>query len=203
MASVFPEAPIFQLKTLDKTGQKHHGAVYLIHPSPLGFLPSSHYTRIDQALLIWAVAVGLIFSTAQFSGLDWHLQSILWSVLSVIAVGVSHQLTWPSVQYRHLRWVMVLWPVLMLLGIGITDYGVFTSQGWILGHMCDIWLCICALGYAISSVGMRSRPLAIIGVLHLLTIPVLTLVPQWSFLGTGIVMSWSLWLLAEVWWEHR
>lgn len=203
MTSFFHPDPIFRTKSLDTDRKKHDGAIYLPVFSPLGLLPSRYYTRIDQALLVWGVTVALIFIPAHFLYLDWRLQAILWSVLSLLAVGITLRLTWSSQEYRYLRWVMQLWALLMVTGIGISNYGVFGGHSWILGHMCDVWLGLCSIGYLVSAVGMRSRPLAIIGGLHCLTIVFISVFPQWMFLSTGLVMSWCLFLLAELWWEHR
>ncbi|MEM9219779.1 MAG: hypothetical protein AAGD25_36300 [Cyanobacteria bacterium P01_F01_bin.150] len=203
MTSFFQSGPIFRTKSLDTSRKKHEGAIYLPVFSPFGVLPSSYYTRIDQALLVWGTTVALIFIPAQFLYVDWQIQAILWSALSSLAVVTTYRLTWSSENYRHLRWVMQLWSWLVLFGVGVSNYGIFGVQGWILGHLCDVWLGICGIGYFICAVGMRSRPLAIIGGIHSLTIVFISAVPQWMFLTTGLVMSCSLLLLAELWWEHR
>lgn len=203
MTSFFHPDPIFRPKSPDITRKKHDGAIYLSAFSPLGIFPAQYYTRIDQALWIWGVTVALIFIPAQFLSLDWRVQAVLWSSLSIMAIATTHWLTWCSHQYHHLRWVMKLWAGLMLVGVAVSNYGVFGRQGWILGHMCDIWLGLCSAGYMISAIGMRSRPLAIISGIHSVAILLVNAFPQWMFLGTGIVMSWSLVLLAELWWDHR
>ena len=203
MTSFFQPDPIFRTKSLDTARKKTDGTIYLPIFSPLGMFPSRFYTRIDQALLVWGITVATIFVSAHFLYLDWQLQAILWSVLSCCAIGMTYRLTWSPQEYHHLRWVMQLWAILMVVGVSLSNYGVFGGQGWILGHMCDMWLGLCSIGYLICAIGMRSRPLAIVGGIHSLTILFISLFPQWMFIATGLVMSWSLFLLAELWWEHR
>ena len=102
-----------------------------------------------------------------------------------------------------MRWVVILWAILILGGICLTCYGVFLPRGSILSNLCPLWLGVCVLGYGITSLGMRALALTIITSVHLLAIFLLQLVPEQQFFLTGIVMAGSLWVLAAWQWEHR
>ena len=89
MTSLLHPDPIFRPKSPDTARKKHDGAIYLSAFSPLGIFPAQYYTRIDQALWVWGVTVALIFIPAQFLILDWRVQAVLWSSLSLIAIAIT------------------------------------------------------------------------------------------------------------------
>jgi len=90
---------------------------------------------------------------------------------------------------------------LMLLGLVITDLGIFLGWGTVLMHLCPLWLGLVAIGYLCTGFGMRSRTLMIIGLIHLLGIAILPYVGSWQFLATGIIMGGSVLVLAEFQWD--
>ncbi|MBE7382093.1 MAG: hypothetical protein F6J95_011845 [Leptolyngbya sp. SIO1E4] len=162
------------------------------------------YTRIDQVFLLWGWITGLIFLTPQFlPTVSWLDQAIIWSVLSVIGLGIMTWLAWFWVKVEQLRWLIYLWSGLVLIGLVLTDYGILQGSGLILMNLCPIWLAVCAAGYVAMGLDMRSRTFLIFAALHGAAIPLLNLVPAYQFLITAVVMSGSLFLLAELQWDMR
>lgn len=161
------------------------------------------YTRIDQVFIVWAVITALIFITAQFCPISWQFQGILWSVVSIIGTGAMIHLSnfWVSVE--RLRWLIYLWASLMLIGVFITNIGIFCLIPSILMNLCPLWLGLSAIGYLVMGLGMKSKTFIISGVIHLLAINLLTYVTGWQFFVTGLIMSSCLFLLAELQWDMR
>ena len=195
--------PIFQLKKKLVDPVDLHGVLHIrlgIHNRT--FL-STDLTRLDQALILWGTVTGAIFLIAQSFPIDWRLQAVAWSVLSCVAIGVCGWLTWFWVITRNQRWILYGWSLLVLVGLGLTDYAIFGGSGLLLSHLCLIWLGISALGYVVTGIGMQAPALILIGMVHLCTAAGLPLVPVWNFLLTGVVMSSSLFCLAAFYWEHQ
>jgi hypothetical protein len=161
------------------------------------------YTRIDQVFLIWAVIIAGIFLTAQFSPISWQFQAVLWSILTVVGTIAMICLTHFWVLVEQLRWVVLLWTVLMLIGLGITNIGIFCSIPVILVNLCPLWLGLSALGYVAMGWGMYSRTFILMGLFHLLGIMILPYFLGWQFLTTGLIMASSLILLSELQWDMR
>ena len=164
---------------------------------------STYLTRLDQALIVWAVAIAAIFFIAQFYPLNWKVQAVVWSILSCIAVWASGKLAWFWVTARQKRWILYCWSCLVLGGLYLTDYGIFTEWGILLVHLCSIWLGISAIGYFATGIGMRAPALSWIGIVHVGAIPILSLFPIYQFLLAGIVMFSSLFCLAAFEWQHQ
>lgn len=161
------------------------------------------YTRIDQIFVVWGWITGIIFVTAQFLPLSWHLQAILWSVLTLVGVLTMSGLAWFWVRVEQLCWVVYAWAALLLIGVGVTDCGIFLSWGQLLMHLCPLWLGLSAIGYFCTGWALRSRTFMLAGVLHLLGIVVLPYSASWSFITTGAVIAGTLLFLAEVQWDMR
>ncbi|MGK7880241.1 MAG: hypothetical protein AB4060_09095 [Crocosphaera sp.] len=161
------------------------------------------YTRIDQVFLLWGLITGIIFVTAHFLPISWQFQAIIWSILTLIGSVVMAYLTHFWVTVEKLRWIVYLWIGLMLIGLGITDVGVFAGIGVILINLCPIWLGITAIGYIIMGIGMSSQTFIISGLIHLLGIKLLGYFVQWQFLVTGLIMTTCLLILAELQWDMR
>jgi hypothetical protein len=162
------------------------------------------YTRIDQVFLLWGWVTGLIFLTPHlWPTVSWTDQALLWSVLTVVALGLMARLAWFWVTVEQLRWLVYSWGGLLLGGLALTDYGIWAGSGVILSHLCPLWLGVCALGYGAMGIGMGSRTFVLLAMLHAATLPVLTLVPAYQFLTTALVMAGSLFSLAEVQWDMR
>jgi hypothetical protein len=164
---------------------------------------SNIYTRIDQVFLLWGIITAAIFLTAQFYPISWQFQAILWSILTLLGTGGMLYLTDFWVKVEKLRWIAWLWTGLMLLGLGITNFGIFSSIPLILINLCPLWLSLSAVGYIVMGLGMYSRTFIFIGIFHLLGIVLLPYLMGWQFLTTGLIMSSSLLLLAELQWDMR
>lgn len=165
-------------------------------------LYSNFYTRIDQAFIIWGLLLIPIFVTAQFLPIGWDLQAALWSILSFI--GTVAMVFWSTywVKRRQVIWILYWWVLLMLLGVILTDLGIFLGWGEILLNLCPLWLGLCALGYLCTGLAVRSRTLLFTGVVHVLGIFILPYSGSWQFLTTGALMVVCLLLLAEFEWDH-
>ncbi len=164
---------------------------------------SGFYTRIDQVFILWGLICGAIFISAQFLALSWQTQAIIWSTFSAFGTLGMMLLTWFWVSVERLRWLVYSWFVLMFGGIVITDLGIFLGWAQVLINLCPMWLSLCALGYMITALAVRSRAFLLMAILHLLGIGILPLFSGWQFLSTGLVMSVSLLLLAEMQWDMR
>lgn len=162
---------------------------------------STFYTRLDQACIIWGAISLVIFGTAQFLPISWITQAIWWSILSLIGTFGMMLLTPPWLKNEGLSWILHSWIILMLLGLVITDLSIFCSWGNVLIYLCHLWLGLVALAYVLTGLGMRSRTLMIIGVIHLLGIALLPYVASWQFLVTGMIMGASVLVLAEFQWD--
>ncbi len=165
-------------------------------------LYSNFYTRIDQAFIIWGLLLIPMFATAQFLPIGWDLQAALWSVLSFI--GTAAMVYWSTywVKRRQVIWILYCWVLLMLLGVVLTDLGIFLGWGEILLNLCPLWLGLCTLGYFCTGLAVRSRTLLLTGIVHLLGIFLLPYFIGWEFLTTGGLMVVCLLLLAEFEWDH-
>ena len=162
---------------------------------------SRFYTRLDQACIVWGLISTVIFAIAQFFPISWVTQAIWWSVLSVIGTVAMIALTPSWLRVEGLGWILDSWIFLMLLGVVITDLGIFLNWGTVLMYLCPLWLGLVAIGYVCTGVGMRSRALILMGLVHLLSIGILPYVGSWQFLTTGIIMGGSVLLLAEFQWD--
>lgn len=195
---------IFQLKQSLIDPVDLHGVIKIQfgHPDKKIFA-STYFTRLDQALILWGIAIAAIFLVAQFYWLDWFTQARLWSILSCLVVAISSKLTWFWVATRNQRWIIYLWSLLVLAGLGLTDYGIFAGWALVLRNLCALWLGLSAVGYVVTGIGIHARALLLTGIAHGVTILVLRLMPAHQFLLTGSVMSISLLLLAMFHWDHQ
>jgi hypothetical protein len=164
---------------------------------------SGFYTRIDQAFILWGLISLGIFATAQFLPISWSSQAILWSAFTLVGIVGMVTLTWFWVSVERLRWIVYSWVVLMLVGLTLTDLGIFLGWGEILMHLCPMWLGLSAIGYGFTGLGMRSRTFVLMGLVHLLGILVLPYCGSMQFLSTGLIMTISLLLLAQMEWDMR
>ena len=162
---------------------------------------STFYTRLDQACILWGVISILIFVTAQFFPISWMTQAVWWSLLSLVGTLGMVVLTPSWLRVEGLGWVLYSWVILMLLGLVVTDLGIFLGWGEVLMHLCPLWLGLIALGYFCTGLGMRSRTLMLTGLVHLLSIWILPYVGAMQFLATGIITGGSVLLLAEFQWD--
>ncbi|MBD1846986.1 hypothetical protein H6F89_26985 [Cyanobacteria bacterium FACHB-63] len=162
---------------------------------------STFYTRIDQACLLWGVISTLIFSIAQFWMVDWQLQAVLWTGLTVVGTIAMLRLSrhWRTI--KPLNDVINAWVFLMVFGVVLTDLGVFLGWGYILLNLCQLWLVIDGVGYLYTGAKMQSRAFAFIGLLNLAGLTILPIVSEWQFLATGLITGISTLLMAELQWD--
>jgi hypothetical protein len=163
----------------------------------------AHYTRIDQIFMLWAIVAALIFMTAQFSPLAWSTQAPIWTGLTLGASIVMGRWSWYWTGVERLRWLLWLWSAVLLLGVGLTDLSIYGGWGNVMGHLCHLWLLLCAIGYGGTGLGLRSRSLFLIALIHGLGIPLLSVTGSLQFLVTGLVMAITLVLLGEYQWDMR
>ncbi|MDB9526751.1 hypothetical protein PN498_12190 [Oscillatoria sp. CS-180] len=164
---------------------------------------SGAYTRIDQTFMIWGWITAIIFTVAQFSQVNWYSQALLWSGLTVIGIVAMAALAWFWVRVEQLRWVVYAWVLLMLLGVVLTDAGIFLGWGWVVLNLCQLWLGISAIGYGVTGIGLRSRTFLLAGLIHGIGIVLLPTFSTLPFLFTGIIIAGTLLFLSEVQWDMR
>jgi len=164
---------------------------------------SALYTRIDQVLLLWSAIALVIFSCGQFLAISWVTQALISSLFTLAAIAVMIGLTHFWTKVEQLSWVMYFWSGLMLLSLGLTNFGILGSSGLILINLCPLWLGSCGFGYVITGLGLRSRLFVLIGLAHLGGIVLLPLLTSWQFLFTGLLIASSLVLLSAVQWDMR
>ncbi|MBZ8182156.1 hypothetical protein [Oscillatoria salina] len=195
--------PIFRRKQKELDFQDLQGLLRLqLRLKNTTFLSLS-YTRIDQVFVLWGLVSATIFITAQFAPISWITQAIWWTILTIIGTGMTIALTDFWVKVERLRWVLYTWVVLMLVGVGITDLGIFLGWGLVLMNLCNLWLGLCAVGYFCTGFGMRSRAFLLSGSLQLLGIAILPYFLGWQFVATGIIMAANLLIFAETQWDMR
>ena len=166
-------------------------------------LYSGFHTRIDQVFLLWGGLVFIIFAIAQFFPISWTNQAYWWSVLTAGATLGMIALSYCWSRIEGVIWIIYWWSLLLLVGVGLTDFGIFCGVGSILLNLCPLWLGLSALGYWVTGMGLRSRTFILAGLLHLLGIFLLPYLAQWQFLATGTIIGGILLLLAELQWDMR
>jgi hypothetical protein len=195
--------PLFRIKQRALDIQDLKGLFHIHWRIGSRTLIAAHYTRIDQIFMIWAVVAALIFMTAQFSPLSWATQAPLWTALTLGASCLMGVWSWYWTGVERLRWLLWLWAAVLLTGVGLTDFSIYTHWGIIMGHLCPLWLLLCAIGYALTGIGLQSRSLLLMASIHLGGIPLLSLTGSMQFLVTGLVMASTLAVLGEYQWDMR
>lgn len=164
---------------------------------------SSFYTKHDQACLLWSVISGSIFAIAQFLPMSWITQAIFASIVTLAGVAGMIYLTWYLTAERRLAIVLFAWVGLMLIGAIVTDLSLLLSWVPVLINICALWLGLSGIGYLITAIGMRSRAFLLAALLHLGAIVLLPQVAPWQPLTTGIVIGFSVYLIAELQWDSN
>jgi hypothetical protein len=131
------------------------------------------------------------------------LQAGLWSLLSLGGTAAMVSMTYSWVKIERLTWVLYGWVILMLLGLVLTDFGIFLGWEKVLANLCPLWLGISSIGYLGTGFAVRSRALLAASLFHLSGILILPYTGGWSFLFTGTLMVFSLLVLAELQWDMR
>lgn len=198
-----PNTPVIQCKQTALDVQDLRGLLNINIRVWKLTLFSAIYTRVDQAILLWAILTLAIFSVAQFWPMSWKIQSVVWSSLTTLGVIGMCSLThfWATVE--RLSWVIWMWASLVILGLLVTNVGIFFGVGWVLINLCSIWLGISSVGYLLTALGLQSRTFLVATAIHLVGIGFIHLVPGWLFLTTGFIMGGTLWLLSELQWDMR
>lgn len=164
---------------------------------------SNFYTSIDRIFLLWGWSCLIIFAIPQFLPIAWTTQAYWGSVLTIIGILAMAILSYCWVRVERVTWLVYGWTVLMAIGLGLTNLGIFCGWGLILLNLCPLWLGLSAAGYLATGIGLRSRTFLLAGIFHLLAIPFLSYLPAWQFLITGAVVGGTLLLLAEIQWDMR
>ena len=170
---------------------------------PLGKdrLYSQFYTCLDRTCLLWSLLLIPIFGTAQFFSVSWMLQAGLWSALSLVGTAAMVSMTYSWVKIESVTWVLYGWVILRLLGLVLSDWGIFLGGEKVLANLCPLWLGMSGIGYLGTGFAVRSRALLAASLFHLFGILILPYTGGWSFLFTGTVMVFSLLVLAELQWD--
>jgi hypothetical protein len=164
---------------------------------------SKFYTCLHQTCLLWSLLLIPMFGTPQFFPVSWILQAGLWSVLGLVGTAAMVSMTYSWVKIERLTWALYGWVILMLLGLVLTDLGIFLGWQKVLANLCLLWLGMSGLGYFGTGFAVRSRALLATSFFHLSGFLILPYTGAWSFLFTGAVMVFSLLVLAELQWDMR
>jgi hypothetical protein len=112
-------------KQLNMDVQKLEGLWQVQFPVGKDRFYSKFYTGLDRAFLLWSLLLILMFGTAQFFPVSWMLQAGLWSLLCLVGTAAMVSMTYSWVKIERLTWVLYGWVILMLLGLLLTDLGIF------------------------------------------------------------------------------
>lgn len=194
--------PIFRRKQAALDVQDLRGLLQIQVQISDRTLLSRFYTRIDQVFLLWGAIVGCMFITAQFTPLSWTIQAVGWSLLTLLGSWATVHLTWYWVTVEQLRWVVYWWVGLMVIGVALTNIGIFGGW-WLLPYLCPLWLGVSAAGFLGTAWGLRSRAFLLATILHIVGIAVLPYLLGWQYLVTGLVIASSLFALAETQWDMQ
>ena len=174
--------------------------VWQFRHSVLGY---AIYTRVDQVCLLWGVLALLMFAAAPVSQVGWQQLALAWSGLTVMGVASMIAMVSFWARVERLMWLVYSWSVLMLLGTAVTDWGVFGSVGSVLLNLCPLWLGLCAIGHGLTGWGMRSRAFLWLAGGHGLAALIITQLGSWQYVATGVIISGSLLVLAQLRWDMR
>ncbi len=196
-----PKQPILQQKKLTLNAEE----TALMKCFEVKILESFYlcgiYTCIDQAMLIWGLVSGIIFISAQFLAISWIEQAIFWSIITFIGIIAMWWLTHTWTFVEKISNLLYCWGFLMISGVIITDYAIASGWGFMLMHLCDLWLTLSAIGYIVTGFMLRSRAFFLAAFVHLLTIFILPWFMAWQFAITGLVMMSNLIIFSEGQWD--
>jgi hypothetical protein len=195
--------PPLRRKQVNMDVQKLEGLWQVQFPLGKDRFYSKFYTGLDRACLLWSLLLIPIFGTAQFFPVSWILQAGLGSVFSLVGTAARVSLTYSWVKIERLTWVLYGWVILMLLGLLLTDLGIFLGWEKVFANLCPLWLGMSGIGYLGIGLTVRSCALLAASFFHLSRILILPYTDCWSFLFTGTVMVFSLLVLAELQWDMR
>jgi len=84
------------------------------------------------------------------------LQAGLWSVFSLVGTAAMVSMTYSWVKIERLTWVLYGWVMLMLLGLLLTDLGIFLGWEKVLANLCPLWLGMSGIGYFGTAFAVRA-----------------------------------------------
>jgi hypothetical protein len=152
--------PLLRRKQLNMDVQELGGLWQVQFPLGKDRFYSKFYTCLERACLLWSLLLIPMFGTAQFFPVSWMLQAGLWSVFSLVGTAAMVSMTYSWVKIERLTWVLYGWVILMLLGLLLTDLGIFLGWEKVLANLCPLWLGMSSLGYLGTGFAVRSRALA-------------------------------------------
>lgn len=195
------QQPILQKKQLDCNEEtyKHMRCVRVGVAEKLHL--SGIYTCVDQAMLVWGLITGIVFLGGQFLTISWQIQAVFWSIFTLIGIILMIILTYSWTVWERITGLLYAWAILMLLGMALTDSAIFLGWGYILSHLCHLWLILSAIGYSITGWMIHSRAFFLSALIHAMMVLLLPLFGGWQFAATGIVMTGNLWLFSEAQWD--
>ena len=161
------------------------------------------FSFIDQAFLIWGGVTLVIFLTGQFSSVSWMIQAAFDAALTGAGIASTSGLVWSLIDDERLNWVIFLWAGLMTAGMVVTAYGIYGCISIIMVSLCPLWMGLCALGYGVMAVGMRSHAFTAACLVHTSAIALLYHQPSWQYLTTGLVISLTLFFFSVVPWDMQ
>ncbi|MBE9179007.1 hypothetical protein IQ268_10590 [Oculatella sp. LEGE 06141] len=196
-----PEMLFFRRKTSAFEIQDTPGLWRINWQLGKAIIHSTFYTRHDQACLLWGFISALIFMMVQFVSINWTIQTLVSSALSMLGIVGMVRLTRYFTTAERLGWVLYSWVGLIGVGLLLTNLGVFLRWGAMLTQVCELWLGLSAVGYLCTGLGMRSRTFLLASAIHLVAIVGLPLAGIWKPLTTGIIISVTVILIAELQWD--
>jgi hypothetical protein len=116
-------------KQLNMDVQKLEGLWQVQFPLGKDRFYSKFYTGFERACLLWSLLLIPMFGTAPFFPVSWMLQPGFWSVFSLVGTAAMVSMTYSWVKLERLTWVLYGWVILMLLGLLLTDSGIFFRLG--------------------------------------------------------------------------
>ena len=129
--------PPLRRKQLNRDVQKLEGLGQVPFPLGIDRFYSKFYTCLDdRACLLWSLLLIPMFGTAQFFPVSWMLQAGLLSLLSLVGTAAMVSLTYSWVKIERLTGVLYGWVILMLLGLLLTDLGIFLGWEKVLANLC-------------------------------------------------------------------
>ena len=90
-----------------------------------------------------------------------------------------------------------------LYSLHLTAYGVVEGVVFILTNLCPIWLALCALGYGLMSVGMRSHAFTAASLVHSVAIIAMPFQAHWQLMDTGLVIAYTLFFFSVIPWDMQ
>jgi hypothetical protein len=75
----------------------------------------------------------------------------------LVGTAAMVSMRYSSVKIERLALVLYGWVILMLLGLRVTDLGIFLGWEKVLANLCLLWLGMSSIGYLETGFAVRSR----------------------------------------------